>query len=198
MNSVLYLFRLAVRQLVRNKVYSTVIIISLALGIGANTAVFGVLNSLLIRPLPVKDVDRVAFAMDMRENYDPFGVALLDAVAIKNTAHSFSGLALGHGQVFRLLGLERPERLPGALISGDYLSTLGIEAVVGRILLPEDDRPGAAPVAVISNSMWRSSFGGDPGVLGRSLNLDNRSYTVVGVLEPGFDLPEDTRVWAPL
>jgi len=198
MSRIGYSIRLALRQLIRNKIYSAVIIISLALGIGANTAVFSVLNSLLLRPLPVKDVDRVAFTMDMRENFDPFGVAFVDAIAIKDTAHSFSGFGLGHVQVFRLLGLEKPERLPGAIISGDYLSTLGITASLGRTIGPDDDRPEAPPVAVISNTMWKTMFGSDRGVLGRSLNLDNRDYTVVGVLEPGFDLPEDTRVWVPM
>src|SRR5437868_9246607 len=100
MSRIGYSILLAPRQLIRNKIYSAVIIISLALGIGANTAVFSVLNSLLLRPLPVKDVDRVAFTMDMRENFDPFGVAFVDAIAIKDTAHSFSGFGLGHVQVF--------------------------------------------------------------------------------------------------
>lgn len=190
--------RIAIRRLIRNKTYSVVIILSLALGIGANTATFGVINTLLLRPLPVKDVDRVVFTLDMREDFDPFGVAFLDAAAFKNNARSFSMIGWGRAQIFRLLGMERPERLAGAAISSEYLRTLGIDARLGRIFLPEDDRPEASPVCLISHSFWQNFFGGDEHILGRSLNLDNRDYIIVGVLKEGFDLPESTKVWVPL
>lgn len=189
--------RLAFRRLLRKKTYSAVIVISLALGIGANAAIFSVVNNLLLRPLPIKDVDRVVFTFDMHTENDPFWVAPMDAVAFRNEGRFFADMGLGRVQFFHLLGRERPERVSGAVVSSDYLAALGIEPSFGRAFTPNDDRPEADPVAVISSSFWKTYFGSDAGILGRTLNLDNRIYSVVGVLPEGFDFPNDTKIWVP-
>jgi len=190
--------RLAYRRLTRKKLVSAVIILCLALGIGANTAIFSVVNTLLLQPLPLEEVDRVVFTLTMRTEDDPFEASLLDSMAFRTQGHSFSDIGLGRYEVFTMLGADRPERLSGAAISHDYLTTLRVKAAVGRTFLPDDDRPGAAPVALLSHSVWQSRFGGDPNILGRSLNLGNRSHTVVGVLPAGFDLPLRSQLWVPL
>lgn len=189
---------LAFRRLIRRKTYSAIVILCLAFGIGANAAIFSVINTLLLRPLPVKDVDQVVFTLDMRTEDDPFEASLLDAVAFKNESRLFTGSGLGLYRVFRLLDKEKAERVNGAAISSDYLTTLGIEPLLGRAFLPSDDRPGAAPVALLSKSMWESHFGASAEILGRTLNLDNQNYTVIGVLPSGFDLPLGTKIWVPL
>jgi predicted permease len=177
---------------------SAVIILCLALGIGANTAIFSVVNALLVRPLPVEDVDRVVFTLDMRTEDDPFEASILDANAFKTHGRLFSDIGLGTYEVFSLRGTDRPERLSGAAISSDYLTTLRIKPILGRPFLPEDDKPGAAPVALLSHSLWQSRFASDPNILGRSLTMGNGNYTVVGVLPQGFDLPLGTQIWVPL
>jgi predicted permease len=198
MDKSLQAIRLAYRRLVRKKMVSTIIVLCLSLGIGANTAIFSVVNTLLLRPLPIEDVGRVVFTLDMRTEDDPFEAAILDAIAFKTQSRSFTDVGLGRYEVFHLLGIERPERLSGAAISSDYLTTLRIKPILGRSFLPEDDRAGAAPVALLSHSLWRNLFGGDAGIIGRSVNLGDRSHTVIGVLPEGFDLPLGTKIWVPL
>jgi putative ABC transport system permease protein len=194
----MYAIRLAFRRLVRKKLVSAVIVLCLALGIGANTAIFSVVNALLVRPLPVEEVDRVVFTLDMRTEDDPFEASIMDANAFKAQGRSFSDVGLGMYEVFSLRGTEKPERLSGAAISSDYLTTLRIKPLLGRTFLPEDDRAGAAPVALLSHSLWQSRFGGDQNILGRNLRMGTRDYAVVGVLPPGFDLPLGTQIWVPL
>ncbi|HSK65051.1 MAG TPA: ABC transporter permease [Pyrinomonadaceae bacterium] len=198
MHTLLFSIRLAFRRLLRRKMVSAVIVLCLALGIGANTAIFSVVNALLVRPLPVEDVDRVVFTLDMRTEDDPFEASILDANAFKTHGRLFSDVGLGTYEVFALRGTDRPERLSGAAISSDYLTTLRINPILGRTFLPEDDKAGAAPVALLSYSLWQSRFGSDPNILGRSLTMGNSNYTVVGVLPQGFDLPLSTQIWVPL
>jgi putative ABC transport system permease protein len=198
MENILREVRLTFRRLLRNKTYSAIIILSLALGIGVNTAIFGLVNTLLLRPLTIKEVDRVVFALDMRTEDDPFESALFSVVAFRNEAHSFSDVGMARYAVFSLLGRERPERIRSAAISSDYLTTLGIEPSRRRLFTPEDDSPEAPPVALVSHSLWQTTLGGDSDIIGRVLNLDNRMYTVVGVMPPSFDLPHNTRLWVPL
>ncbi|PYP88075.1 MAG: hypothetical protein DMF61_08225 [Blastocatellia bacterium AA13] len=189
--------RLAFRRLIRNKTFSLVVILSLALGIGANSAIFSVVNSLLLRPLPVPDVDRVVFTLEMRTEDDTFEASLMDAIAFKD-AQSFTSTGLGRYDAFRLLGGDRPERINGADVSSEYLHTLGIEPILGRTFTAADDRPGAPRVALIGDSLWKTMFGRDPNILSRNLQLDNNTYSVIGVLPEGFDLPQATNLWIPL
>lgn len=199
MDTLLMDVRHAMRRLLRNKLFSSVIILCLALGVGANSAIFCVVNALMLRPLPpIQDVDRVAFALEMRTDDDPFEATLTSASAFQNEGHAFESMGLGRYNTFRLLGRERPELVSGADVSASYLPTLGVEPILGRTFTPDDDRPGAEPVVLISHSLWVSHFGSDPGVLGAGVNLENTVYTVVGVLPERFDLPLATKLWVPL
>ncbi len=190
--------RLTFRRLFRNKTYSAIIILSLALGIGVNTAIFSMVNTLLLRPLTVKDVDRVGFTLDMRTEDDPFESSLLNVLAFRKNARSFSEIGMARYVTFSMMGSERPERLRGASISSDYLTTLGIQASMGRAFGPDDEGPEAQPIALLSHSAWQSFFGGAPDIIGRTVSLDNQLRTIVGVLPPGFDLPQDSKIWIPL
>jgi len=198
MDSIFQDIRLTFRRLFRNKTYSIVIILSLALGIGVNTAIFSMVNTLLLKPLSVNDVDRVGFSLDMRTEDDPFESSLLTVLAFRQRARSFSDVGMARYANFSMMGSERPERLRGAAISSDYLTTLGIQASMGRIFRADDEGPEAQPVAILSYSAWQSHFGGDANIINRTVTLDNRVYTIVGVLPQGFDLPQDSRIWVPL
>jgi putative ABC transport system permease protein len=198
MDTILQDVRLTLRRLFRNKTYSALIILSLALGIGVNTAIFSMVNTLLLRPLTVEDVDSVVFSLDMRTEDDPFESSMLSVLAFRSSAGSFSSVGMARYVTFSMRGRERPERIRGAAISSDYLTTLGIKASKGRIFTPDDDRPEAQPVALLSHSAWQIFFGGDPGIIDGTVSLDDRLYTVVGILPPGFDLPQESRIWVPL
>ena len=192
------IIREALRRFRGKPWYTSVIILCLALGIGANTAVFSVVKTLLLNPLMVKDIDRLFFPMDVHNGNDYFSDAAEDYVAISKRAKSFSSIGIAQPTSLKLIGTEKPEQLHAALISATYFTTLGINPIVGRTFKSEDDRPGADPVAIVSYELWQRDFGGDPKLVGRKLTLSNRIYSVIGVMPANFDLPEGAEVWVPL
>ena len=198
METLIQNLRHALRRIRHHKVYSATILLCLALGIGANTAIFSMVNTLLFRPLPVADVDRLTFVLDMREWTDPFEAALVDYLFFTRDGASFAGVGIAHRESFNLLGGDRPERVEAAAVSRDYLTTLGVEPLHGRGFSAEEDRPGGPPVALVGHGLWQRRFGGDPALLGSTLTLDAGVYTVVGILPPEFDLPLGTELWVPL
>ena len=187
----------AVRVLGRSPGFSLIAIATLALGIGANTAIFSGINALLIRPLPVEDADRVACGYAMQGS-DPYLTALLEYSAFRQQAHSFTVSGLGSQRFFNLVTRGEPERLQGAAVMADYLNTLGVKATRGRLFRPDEDRPGGPAVALVSYDLWQRLFGGDPGVIGQSINFEDGSYSVIGILPPGFNMPFAADVWVPL
>jgi putative ABC transport system permease protein len=190
--------RFGLRLLRKNLGFTLVVVLTLALGIGANTAIFSALNTLLLRPLPVEDIDRVVFCVALREGFDPFGISLLEYSAYRDRAHSFASTGLVQQRSFNLIERGEPERLQGAAISADYLTTLGVRPVLGRSFTAEEDRPGGPAVALVSYSLWKRRFGADPAIVGQTLNLGGSATTVIGILPPAFDLPAATQVWIPL
>jgi len=190
--------RYGARILLKSPVYTAIAIAALAVSIGANTAVFCAVNTLLLRPLPLKDLDRLVFSVALREGFDPFGSSLLEFEAYRQRNHSFESIGVAMQRSFNLIGRSEPERIRGALIVADYLTTLGVKPVLGRSLTLEEDQPGGPAVAMIGYGFWQKHFGGNTRVIGEKLNLEGRSYTVIGVMPPGFDLPEAAEIWLPL
>lgn len=190
--------RYGARMLLKSPTYTAIAIAALALSIGANTAVFSAVNTLLLRPLPLKDLDRLVFSVALREGFDPFGSSLLEFEAYRQRNHSFESIGVAMQRSFNLIGRGEPERIRGALIMADYLTTLGVKPVLGRSLTLEEDQPGGPAVAMIGYGFWQKHFGGNTRVIGEKLNLEGRSYTVIGVMPPGFDLPEAAEIWLPL
>src|SRR6266496_3446647 len=190
--------RYGARMLLKSPTYTAIAIAALALSIGANTAVFSAVNTLLLRPLPLKDLDRLVFSVALREGFDPFGSSLLEFEAYRQRNHSFESIGVAMQRSFNLIGRGEPERIRGALIMADYLTTLGVNPILGRSLTLEEDQPGGPAVAMIGYGLWQKHFGGDTRVIGEKLNLEGRSYTVIGVMPPGFDLPEAAEIWLPL
>jgi len=190
--------RFALRQLRKSPGFTAIAVIALALSIGATTAIFSAVNTLLLRPLPVEDLDRLVFSVAMREGFDPFTSSLLEFAADKERNHSFSSMGAAVQRSFNLTGRGEPERARSASIMADYLITLGVKPILGRGFTNAEDRPGGPAVALISYGRWQKHFGGDPSIIGTTLNLEGRSHTIIGVMPPGFDLPAAAEIWVPL
>jgi putative ABC transport system permease protein len=190
--------KFAFRQLINAPGFTLAAVMVLALGIGANAAIFSALNALLLRPLPVRDIDRLVFSIALREGFDPFGSSLVEYIAYRDRSHSFQSSGLATQRSFNLIGRGEPERLRGASVMADYLITLGVKPMVGRTFSEADDKPGGPSVALISYSLWQKHFGGSVSAIDQSLMLDGRSYTIIGVMPPGFDLPAAADVWLPM
>jgi putative ABC transport system permease protein len=189
--------RYGARMLLKSPAHTAIAVAALALSIGANTAVFSAANALLLRPLPVEDIDRLVAPVTLREGFDPFGSPFLEYAAYRDRAHCLASSGIARSGSFNLTGRGEPERVRGATVMANYLSTLGTKPVLGRTFVADDDRPGAAPVALIGYDLWQKHFGGNADVVTQSLTLDGRSYNIVGVMPPGFDLPAIAEVWIP-
>ncbi len=182
------------RLLCKNPAFSTVAVLTLALGVGANTAIFSIVNAVLLRPLPFPEPDRlvrIAFnepGLGLRDV--PFSVPELDD--LRNRAGVFKDVSTIASASANLTGADHPERLEFMVTHPNYFSMLGVTPQIGRLFGPQDFALGFAPVAVISDGLWRRSYGADPNVIGRIIRLDNDPYTIVGVLPPGFRHPGPT------
>lgn len=197
-------FRYAVRQLHRRPGFAAVAVLTLALGIGANTAIFSVVNTVLLRPLPYAQPDRVVAvwnAFDGREDYSLSAPELID---YRREIRSFEHLAAYDVTDANLTGDGPPERLSIARVTASLFSALGVDAAVGRTFVADEDVPGQDDVVVLGHGLWQRRFGGDPSVVGRAVRLDGRSRRVVGVMPATFRLPQDfeaedaTQLWVPL
>lgn len=189
------------RALARSPGFAAVAIITLALGIGANTAIFSVVNAVVLNPLPFHDPGRV---VAVHERYTQLGLARIgvsgpDFEDIGRREDVFARTAVMTGASFDLAGAGRPEHLDGLLVSGGFFPLFGVRPIAGRWLLPSDDQPGASHAVVISEGLWRSAFGSNANVPGRGITLNGQTYTVVGVMPASFRVGSDnTDAWAPL
>jgi putative ABC transport system permease protein len=190
--------RYGARMLLKQPGFTLITVAALALSIGANTAIFSAINTLLLRPLPVEGVDRLVVSVTLREGFDPFGSPFLEYAAYRDRSHSFVSSGVARQRSFNLIGQGEPERVRGATVMANYLATLGVKPVLGRAFSAEEDQPGGPPVALISYALWQKHFAGKADAIGQSLNLDGRSYNILGVMPPGFDLPGVAEVWIPL
>ncbi len=189
--------RVALRQVKSHPGWSLLVVLILGLGIGANTALFSVFRMLLLKPLPVEDVDRLVAATTLHGE-DPVQSSAFDYLAWRSGVRSFGSLGAAQPRSLNLLLDGEPRRLEGAAITESYLPTLGIEPSLGRTFAEEDFRGGGSPLVLLSHALWQDAFAGDPQALGTTLLLNGRAHVVVGVLPPGFDLPFGTTVWVPL
>lgn len=191
---------LALRQLARNPAYTAAAALTLALGLGANIAVFTVIHHLLLRPLPYRDGDRLLILrnFDQRQNRPSLRYSVQELQEFRAQAASAAELAEHHVMNFTLLGNGEPETVPTGIVSANFFEFLGVKALYGRTFLPGEDQPGADPVIVLSYRYFQSSFGGDPKVVGRKLRMNDRVHTVAGVLPPLPDYPAKVDVYMPI
>jgi predicted permease len=193
--------RYALRQLLRSPGFTFVAVLGLALGIGANVALFSVVNSVLLRPLPYHEPDRLVrlASTDPQNDFIRVGFSHSRFLAVREGQQVFSDLALSIGSAFTLTGRGDPEQLIALQASAALLPTLGLQPLVGRNFSADEDRPGGTRVVLISRSMWHQRFGGDAAVLGQTLVLDGFPFTIVGVLpEAATAFPlDDRQIWVP-
>jgi len=190
------------RQLARNLGFATVVVLTLALGIGANTSIFSVVNAVLLNPLPSENADDVVFLSETvrREITELRSLSYPDFKDWRDQNGSFESIVAFADTSFTLVGTNGATRIEGEIVSAGYFELLGIEMQMGRTFTPEEDKtPGSHPVAMISHGLWQRSFGGNPRIIGRSINLNDRVLSVVGVAPLGFlGLDDDTEAWIPM
>jgi predicted permease len=199
--------RYAVRTLVKNPAFTLIAVSTLALGIGANTAVFSVVNAVLLRPLPFKDSDRLVRVLEIRaprEGVSRQPIETIDGAelgALQSRAQTLSAIGMYSGMPMSmtLTGRDESVRLAGERLSSAIFSVLGTTPLLGRTFEPREETFGADAVVVLSYATWQRRFGGDPDILGQIVALDGRRYSVVGVLAPDFQFPNPlTEFWIPL
>jgi putative ABC transport system permease protein len=191
--------RYAARNLLRSRGFAAVAAITLTIGIGANTAIFSIIDTILLRPLPFRDPGQLVRLYETEAapgNYPFAGPDFLDWRAQNKT---FQDMALfGWSGDMNLSGEGRPDHVLAVPTQANFFGLLGVQPILGRTWLPGEDRTGKDQVAVLSYGLWREHFAGDPGVLGRSIALNSRKYTIVGVMPASFRYPFQTQMWIPL
>jgi putative ABC transport system permease protein len=196
MTNLWYDIRHGFRVLFNNPGFAAVAVLALALGVGANSAIFSAINAVLLRPLPFKDPDRLVWVWETQPRLDKAPFTPADFLEYRAQNRSFESVATYFTQSLTLTGAGEPERLRGAIVTTDFFPTLGVGARLGRTFLPEEGEPGAKRVAVISDGFWRRRFGADPGAVGKDLTLNGVAFTVVGVMPPHLRYPSDsTEIW---
>ena len=191
--------RFAVRQLIKNPGFTAVAVLTLALGIGANTAIFSIVNAVLLRPFPYRAPERLVVIQERVSAGDSFSPSYPNFVDWRAQNTAFDSIAaVRGGESFNFTGAGEPERLQGRLVSAEFFSTLGVERLLGRDFLAEEDRPGAAPAVILSYGFWQRRFGGDPDILGKQLTLNAQSFTVVGITPASFQFGLEADVTVPI
>src|SRR5215213_8525161 len=193
--------RFALRMLLKNPGFTIVAVIALALGIGANTAIFSVVNSVLLRPLPYEDPERLVMVWeDASKSGHPRDTPTAANYADwRDQNQVFDGMAAMTDESFNLTGAGDPERLEGMRVSASLFPLLGVEPQLGRVFTAAEDQPGSQPVVLLSYGLWQRRFGGDHNIVGQALTLNGESYSVVGVMPARFQFPSsDDEAWVPI
>ena len=202
MHSIAHQFRYAIRQLANSPGFAIVSVLTLALGIGANIAVFSVTNAVLLNP---SGIPHSANLVALRAHYDSppdLGNISLSPPDFADAAEGkdiFSDAAIMTGSSFNFSRENaNPELMQGARVSSGYFDVFEVRPALGRVFAPEEDQPGAGLVAVLSHQAWQKRFAGDPNIVGRSIILDQRSYRVIGVMGREFNWPNQAELWVPI
>jgi len=197
MERLLHELRMALRTVIKNPVFSATVVICIALGIGANTAIFAVVNKVLLEPLPYPHSDRLVDIREMKERRRPVRAA--NYVDWKQRSHSFEEIGVSRDmRPVDLTGNGEPEAIPGYRFSASMFQTLGVPPIMGRTFAPSEDSTAHTPVVVISYKLWSRRFDRDPNIVGKNITLSGTSYTVIGVMPIEFRHPRTAELWLPL
>ncbi len=189
----------AVRMLLKSPAFAVIAILTLALGIGANTALFSVVNGVLLNPLQYPHSEQLVTVYQKTPGVDQGPVVYLNFLDWQRDVQTFSSMAIYRNEDYNLTGTAQAKRLSGYMISADFFSTLGVQPILGRTFLADDDQVGGAPVAILGGGFWSREFGSSPDVIGKSLTLNGTAYTVVGVIPASFTFyGHDRDVYTPL
>ena len=203
MNGLIQDLRYAVRQLRKSLGFTAVAVITLALGIGANTAIFSVVNGVLLRPLAFKDPGRLVRVWHVPPaksfpGVPTFSVSAANYLDWERQNQVFEGMAIYTYHGFTFTGTDKPEQVGACAASSGFFSTLGVQPVLGRVFTPEEDQPGRSSVVVLSHRLWQEHFGSNPAIVGRNIEMDGQSYLVAGVMPASFQFPDFAQMWTPM
>src|SRR5579872_680218 len=192
----------ALRTLRKSPAFTVIAVLTLALGIGANTAIFTVVNAVLLKPLAYSDPESLVLVGAARGDRrtgggDVYSINRFEF--LRDNSRSFSGIAAFAHEDFNISGSGEPEQVPSARVSWNFLDVLGVHPVLGRSFLQEEDQPGGRPVILLSHELWQRCFGANPSIVGQSVTLDAQDYTIIGVMPAGFQfgfVGTDVGMWA--
>ena len=203
MNGLLQDLRYALRQLRKSPAFAAVAVLTLALGIGANTAIFSVVDGVLLKALPYKEPDRLVRVWHVPPaksfpGIPTFSVSAANFLDWQSQNHVFEAMTIYSFRSFTVAGTDKPQQVDACAVSSTFFSLLGVGPLLGRALLPEEDQPGKSNVVVLSYRFWRDHFGSSPEIVGRSINLDGQNFLVAGVMPRDFRVPDYAQLWTPL
>ena len=190
----------ALRSLTKRPGFTLIAVITLALGIGANTAIFSAINALLLKPLPFPELDRVVAVWDKMPSRGVTRneVSVANYLDWQSQSQSFDQFALHRWWSANLTGIDPPERIQGFLVTANFFDALGMNPIMGRNFSAEENQPGKDAVAIITHSLWQRRFGGDPNIIGKTITVNSIVRTVIGVMPERFNYPKGSEVYAPL
>src|SRR5215211_4496365 len=190
--------RYGARMLLKNPGITIIVIIALALGIGANTAIFSVVNAVLLRPLPYQESERLVFLHERSPVIDEMSVSYPNFLDWRNQNQSFEKMAVYNRASYNLTGTGEAERIITGQMSADLFSVLRVNPLHGRVFTNEEDKPGGTPVVVLSYGLWQRRFGGQTSILNQAITFNGKSYTVIGVMPESYAYPSRVEMWVPV
>ncbi len=189
--------RFGIRSLLKRPGFTAIAVLTLALGIGASTTIFSVVDGVLLRSLPYPDADQIVQLREVNQRGGRMSFAEPNFLDVRARNHSFQGVAQYSGQLATITGGSEPVRASTYTVSADFFNVLGVKPIVGRTFAPEESKPGGAPVAVVSYGFWQRLLGGKPDLTGTSLRVMDQSLNVIGVMPAEFAFPRNTEIWVP-
>src|SRR5215212_312926 len=201
MDSIIKDIRYGLRSLLKRPGFTAITLIALALGIGANTAIFSLVNAVILQPLPYQDPDRLVWVYgNIRNGGNRASVAPPDFLDYRSQNKTFEQFAASGttSRPMNLTGSGEPERLTASAITGNYFDTFGVRPALGRGFSLENEKSGQDQVTVLSHAFWQTRFGGDPNIVNKTIMLDGKAYEVLGVMPAEVVLPQPAQLWVPL
>jgi putative ABC transport system permease protein len=190
--------RYGFRVLLKSRGVSVAAVVALMLGIGANTAIFSVVNAVLLKPLPYPEPERLVRIYEKSPQFDAMSISYPNFLDWQERNQSFEQIAMFRYDGFNLAGGDAPERVQGRFVSANFFPILGVTPTTGRSFLPEEDKPGGNPAVILSNGLWQRRYGADPKLLGKSLAINGNDYTVIGILPADFSFYSQAELFLPL
>src|SRR5678815_3272380 len=197
MDSIIKDIRYGVRGLLKHRGFTAIVVITLALGIGASTAIFSVVNSVVLRRLPYHNADRIIAIQELNPAGKRTQVTSANFLDWRAQSTAFEHLAAIKTTTANLALSDHAERIDLAQTNANFFDVFGVTPQYGRLFIPQDEQAGHAPVVIVSNALWQRRFGSDPSLVGKIITLDGNNFTVIGIAPPGFQYPDKTELWVP-
>ena len=197
MDTIIKDIRHAIRTLAKRPGFTVIAVLTLALGIGASTSIFSVVDGVLLRPLPYPNAEQIVQVREVSERGNKMPFAEPNFTDLRARSHSFEGIAQYGGQLTTVIGASEPVRVATIRVSADFFNVLGVKPILGRTFAPDESKPGGAPVAVVSYGFWQRLLGGRADITGTTLKVMDHNVNVVGVMPAGFAFPQNAEIWIP-